>query len=71
VVIAVDPWETAMNRLSRKLDRLGLHNVRTLVQDVTAIDLPDAPVDLIASNLGINNFDHPEAALQQNSVSSR
>ena len=63
-VIAVDPWEAAMNRLSRKLDHLGLHNVRTLVRDATTIDLPDESVDLIVSNLGINNFDHPEAALR-------
>jgi SAM-dependent methyltransferase len=28
------------------------------------IDLPDASVDLIVSNLGINNFDNPEAALR-------
>jgi ubiquinone/menaquinone biosynthesis C-methylase UbiE len=63
-VIAVDPWEAAMKRLSRKLDHLGIQNVRTLVQDAATIDLPDSSVDLIVSNLGINNFDHPEAALQ-------
>ncbi len=64
VVIAVDPWEAATKRLRRKLDRLGLHNVRILAQEATTIDLPDASVDLIVSNLGINNFDQPEAALR-------
>jgi SAM-dependent methyltransferase len=64
MVIAVDPWEAAMRRLKRKLDYLGIKNVRTLAQDVAAIDLPDASVDLIVSNLGINNFDDPEAALR-------
>jgi arsenite methyltransferase len=64
VVIAVDPWEAAMKRLSRKLDHLGLRNVRTLVQDAATIDLPDTSVDLIVSNLGINNFDNAEAVLQ-------
>jgi ubiquinone/menaquinone biosynthesis C-methylase UbiE len=64
VVIAVDPWEAAMKRLGRKLDHLGLHNVHTHVQDVTTIELPDESVDLIVSNLGINNFDDPEAALR-------
>ena len=63
-VIAVDPWAAAVTRLNRKVDHLGLRNVRTFVQDVTTIDLPDASVDLIVSNLGINNFDHPEAALR-------
>jgi len=64
VVIAVDPWEAAMKRLIRKLDHLGLRNVRTLVQDAATIDLPDASVDLIVSNLGINNFDNAEAVLR-------
>ena len=63
-VIAVDPWEGAMARLIRKLNHLGIQNVRTVVQDAATLDLPDASVDLIVSNLGINNFDNPEAALR-------
>jgi ubiquinone/menaquinone biosynthesis C-methylase UbiE len=63
-VIAVDPWEAAIERLIRKLAQLGIDNVRPCVHDVAAIDLPDASVDLIVSNLGINNFDNPEAALR-------
>ncbi len=64
MVIAVDPWEAAMRRLLRKVDHLGLRNVRTLVQDAAMIDLPEDSVDLIVSNLGINNFDHAEAVLR-------
>lgn len=63
-VIAVDPWTAAIERLTRKVAHLGIQNVRTVVQDVATIDLPDASVDLIVSNLGINNFDDPEAALR-------
>ncbi len=63
-VIAVDPWEGAIKRLSRKVDQIGLPNVRTLVQDAASIDLPEASVDLIVSNLGINNFDNAEAVLR-------
>ncbi len=64
VVIALDPWEAAMQRLTRKLNRLGVENVRAIVQDVATIDLPDDSVDLIVSNLGINNFNNREAALR-------
>jgi arsenite methyltransferase len=64
VVIAVDPWEAATKRLRRKLDLLGLRNVRILAREATTIDVPDASVDLIVSNLGINNFDDPEAAVR-------
>jgi|SRR5579863_3574232 len=63
-VIAVDPWEAAMARLTRKLDHLEIQNVRTFVQDAATIDLPDESVDLIVSSLGINNFDNAEAVLR-------
>lgn len=63
-VIAVDPWVAAIKRLRRKLDHLGIQNVRTITSDVAAIDLPDQSVDLVVSNLGINNFADPEAALR-------
>jgi len=63
-VIAVDPWAAAATRLTRKLEHLRIRNVRTLVQDVTTIDLPEKSVDLVVSNLGINNFEDPEAALR-------
>ena len=53
-----------MERLSRKVKFLGIKNVRTIVADAATIDLPDESIDLIVSNLGINNFDNPEATLQ-------
>jgi ubiquinone/menaquinone biosynthesis C-methylase UbiE len=63
-VIAVDPWEAAITRLNRKLAYWGIQNVRTILGNGETIDLPDASVDLIVSNLGINNFEQPEAALR-------
>lgn len=64
MVIAVDPWEAAIARLTRKLNHLGIQNVQTIVQDAAMIDLPDASIDLIVSNLGINNFNNPSATLR-------
>ena len=63
-VIAVDPWAAAIERLDRKADRLGVRNIRTIVEDIAKIDLADESVDLIVSNLGVNNFDDPDAALR-------
>lgn len=63
-VIAVDPWEPGMTRLRRKLDRLGITNVVLLEQDATAMSLAPESVDLIVSNLGINNFDDAPGVLQ-------
>jgi arsenite methyltransferase len=62
-IVAVDPWRPAAERLRRKLDTLGLDNVRVLEDDAAALDLPDDSVDLVVSNLGINNFEHPEAVV--------
>ena len=64
-VIAVDPWSAAMDRLRRKVEQRHLGNVRLLVQDASALDLPDASVDVIVSNLGINNFENPDAVLRE------
>lgn len=63
-VIAVDPWKPGMNRLRGKLDRLGLQNVVLLEQDAAAMDLPDASIDVVVSNLGINNFENVAAVLE-------
>ena len=63
-VIAVDPWAAGMRRLRRKLERFGIENVQLIEQDAATIALPDASVDLIVSNLGINNFDNATAVLQ-------
>jgi arsenite methyltransferase len=63
-VIAVDPWKGAMDRLRRKIGQRHLDNVILLEQDATTLDLPDATVDVIVSNLGINNFDDPGGVLR-------
>ena len=63
-VIAMDPWNAGMNRLRRKLAYLGLDNVRLLEQDATALDLPEASIDVVVSNLGINNFEDPDAVMR-------
>jgi len=64
-VIAVDPWTAAMARLRRKLAHLGLDNVVLLEQDAAALDLPDSSVNVIVSNLGVNNFADVDAVMRE------
>lgn len=64
-VIAVDPWKAAMDRLRRKVNQRGLKNVRLIERDAAILDLPDDSVDVIVSNLGVNNFDNPGAVLAE------
>jgi ubiquinone/menaquinone biosynthesis C-methylase UbiE len=63
-VIAVDPWSVGLDRLRRKLAHVGLRNVVLLERDAATIDLPAASVDVIVSNLGINNFENAAAVLR-------
>ena len=63
-VIAVDPWKGAVARLRRKIVHLGLDNVEVLEADAASLHLPEGSVDLIVSNLGINNFDNAAAVLR-------
>ena len=63
-VIAVDPWEAGMRRLQRKIEHLGIENVRLIEHDAVELDLPDASIDVVVSNLGINNFANADAVLR-------
>lgn len=63
-VIAVDPWRPAMRRLRRKIEFLGLRNVVLHEQDAAILELPAASVDVVVSNLGVNNFDNAGAVLR-------
>lgn len=63
-VLAVDPWAAAMRRLRRKIEQRRLSNVQVLEQDAATLTLPDESVDVVVSNLGVNNFDDPGAVLR-------
>jgi ubiquinone/menaquinone biosynthesis C-methylase UbiE len=64
LVIAVDSWDSAIKRLQRKLDYLHIRNVRLITGDAEDVDLLDQSIDVIVSNLGINNFKNPEKSLR-------
>lgn len=63
-VIAVDPWAPVARRLRRRLARLGLAGVEVVDRDAATLDLPGESVDLIVSNLGINNFENADHVLR-------
>ena len=61
----IDPWEQAIARAKRKRDFYGLTNVELHVGDGAAMPFDNEAFDLITSNLGINNFDDPDAAIAE------
>jgi arsenite methyltransferase len=55
----LDVWENANNRAKEKIKNYDLDNVTILEAGAEKIPLDDNSVDLIVSNLGINNFEQP------------
>jgi arsenite methyltransferase len=62
-VIAVDPWPAAVQRLRAKVQWLGLDNVEIHPVAAEELELAPASIDVIVSNLGLNNLADPEAVL--------
>lgn len=56
----LDPWINANARAQKKLKMYGVNNVELLEGSGAQIPLANSGVDLIVSNLGVNNFDEPE-----------
>lgn len=64
-IVAVDPWGAAIRRLQEKTASLGLTNIRLVESTIESAGLPPDSFDLVVSNLGINNFEDPAAALAE------
>lgn len=56
----IDLWENALNRARLKISNYGYKNVELIHSSAANIPLPNQAVNLIVSNLGINNFDNSE-----------
>ncbi|MEM8906916.1 MAG: class I SAM-dependent methyltransferase [Bacteroidota bacterium] len=64
-VYGLDLWTEALKRAQHKIDVIGLSNVHLVEGDAAQIPFPDASLDLITSNLGINNFAASETVVQE------
>lgn len=58
-VYGIDPWLNAIERAKQKRINYGVDNVILVERSAEQLPFPDNSVDLIVSNLGINNFDEP------------
>lgn len=61
----IDPWQMAINRTRQKIKNYGLSNVEIIESSTEQIPLPDNFIDLIVSNLGINNFENPQLVFKE------
>ena len=62
-VMAVDPWTECMNRLRHKAAQIGVKNIEYHDCSLEEVQVADESIDLVVSNLGLNNFEHPSEAL--------
>lgn len=61
----LDVWVNANKRARQKIKNYNLSNVEIIEGSADEIPFSDNSVDLIVSNLGINNFDKPEAVFKE------
>ncbi|HEX2869151.1 MAG TPA: methyltransferase domain-containing protein [Ignavibacteriales bacterium] len=54
-IYGIDPWEDAFRITQNKIQTLGLENIELILGVAENVPLPEAYVDLIMSNNGINN----------------
>ena len=64
-VYGIDPWASAIYRAKQKAQAWNVRNVDVRQGDAVSMPFADGQFDLIVSNLGINNFTNPQAALAE------
>lgn len=64
-VHGLDPWTAALVRARAKASARGVAHVAFDEGDAGRMPYPDRHFDLVVSNLGLNNFPDPDAALAE------
>lgn len=59
------PWTNGNKRARQKIKSYGLANVQIIEGSAEQIPFEENSVDLIVSNLGINNFSNPQAVFKE------
>lgn len=60
-IYGIDIWPAGIRRSREKIKTLALNNIEILEESAARIHIDDGAIDLVSSNLGINNFDEKEA----------
>jgi len=63
--VGMDPWTEAVKRTATKINTLQLENISVIEGDASIIPFSNQHFDLITSNLGINNFEHPDKVVSE------
>lgn len=58
MVYGMDIWPEAVKRARKKIDVFGLENVEIFEESAEKIPLDNESIDILCSNLGVNNFNN-------------
>lgn len=61
----LDPWHNGNERAKHKIKNYGINNVEVINGSADKIPFENGSIDLIVSNLGINNFDNPKIVFDE------
>lgn len=61
----LDIWKNANDRAKKKIKSYGIANVEFIEGSADKLPFPNESIDLVVSNLGINNFDNPEIVFSE------
>lgn len=64
-IIGVDLWSSAIKKAEQKIVTRKLSNIELIKTDASDIPLKTESVDIITSNLGINNFANPTDVIKE------
>lgn len=65
LVYGIDPWEAPLERVNKKIQHYGIHNIRLIQAEAENIPLEDNSLDLIVSNNGLNNVEDMEQVFKE------
>lgn len=61
----IDIWKNANDRAKKKIKNYGITNVELIEGSADKLPFNNGYIDLIVSNLGINNFDNPDVIFSE------
>ncbi len=61
----LDPWKNANERAGKKLKNYDVTNVSIIEGSALSMPFDDNSIDLIVSNLGVNNFEEPVKVIEE------
>lgn len=65
IIYGIDIWKQGIQKTKEKINILSIKNIQIFEQSATTIPLPNEHIDLITSNLGVNNFEDKEEVIQE------